>query len=75
MLILNSLLFGFSLLWHSVVFFLCIFSFCKTENSIVSAIRKREKYENKSNINKNMRRYLLFKKKDVSSVDERIRKK
>ena len=78
MFILNSFSIGFSSLFHSVVFVVCIFSFRKTERFYASAterLRQRGKIEIRSNVNKNMRMYLLCMKKDGSSVDEKVIKK
>ena len=75
MFILNSFSVGFR--FHSIVFVLCIFSFFKLENFYLSAtecLTQRGQNETKLNV-KNMRRYLLGKKKGVSLVDQRITKK
>ena len=77
MFILNSFSIGFSTPGHSIVFFLCIFSFCKAKNFYLSATEcliQRGQNETKLDV-KNMRGYLLGKKKGVSLVDRRIIKK
>ena len=54
------------------------FSILKTENFYISAtecLRQRGQNETKSNVDKNMRTYLLCKKKGMSSVYEKITKK
>ena len=78
MLIFNSFSVGFSSLCHSVVFVLCFFSFLETEKLYVSAVerlRQKGKTETKSNVNENMKTYLLCMKKGASSVAEKITNK
>ena len=84
MLIFNSFSVSLSTLCQSVVFVLCIFSFLKTENFYFSAtecLTLRGQNETKSNrnikdnkVNKDMSRYLICKKKGLSSVDNKIAK-
>ena len=62
MFIFNSFLFGFSSLYHTVVFVLSIFNFRKIEKVYVSAmerLRQRGKNETKLYVNKIMKMYLL----------------
>ena len=70
MLIFNLLSAIFSSLPRWNAFTLTIFSFRETKNLYVTEtehLRQREKNETKSNVNKNMRTYLLCIKKDLSS--------
>ena len=76
MLIFNSFPVGFNLLCDSSV---CAFlPFIKQETfyvSVTERLKQRRKNETKSNVNKNMRTYLLCMKKGESSIDEKITKK
>ena len=75
MFIFNSFSVGFISLCHSVAFVLRIFSFRATANFYVSAkecLRQRGKNETKSNVNKNMGKYLLCMKKGVSSCMKKV---
>ena len=68
MFIFNSFLVGFS----------SFFPFVKQKTFVSlqrSVCDKEEKNESKSDVNKNMKTYLLCMKKDVSSVDKKIIKK
>lgn len=62
MFIFNSFSFGFSSLYHAVVFVLSIFNFRKIEKVYVSAVerlRQTGKNETKLSVNKIMKTYLL----------------
>ena len=70
MFIFNSFSVVLSSLCLSVAFVLCIFSFRETEIIYVAAtehLKQRGENETKSNVDKNMRPYLLSMKKGVSS--------